>query len=292
MSTLNFDPKIFAMSALDAFVAKIAPLNAFSRSYSSEAVNRGSAIAVPRMDAVVATTFNQSYIGSGGTANTITVNLNQHRISTVDLTDVQRANSGLNPSQFAKQQGEGLAKIVLQDIWSVITTVNFGAAVLTTAGANYSKTSVRAFRKALAESDVDMDNLSLFLGTAEYDALLSDSNLSQAFQFGGNSVIRDADIARVLGFNVYESNIIPLNSISLIAFACHPDAIAVAFRALDEYIPDGEYLANDVVTHESGISLGYRLVYDKTTGKTHSNFECLFGYAAGLTPGLKLATKP
>jgi hypothetical protein len=293
MATLNFDPKIYIQAALDAFVANLAPMNAFARSYSPEAVSTGSAIHVPRVDAITATTFNQTYTGTGGTVGTITVTMDKHRITTVDLTDVQRLNTGLNPAVFARQQGKALAKLVMQDVWSLITTNNFGAAVLTTAGANYSKTSVRAFRKALADADVDMDMLSLFLGTTEYDALLSDANLSQAFQFGSNTPIRDAQIGRVLGFNVYESNIIPLNSISLIAFAAHPDSIAVAVRGFDAVVPDGKYEAFETVTDpESGLSMNYRLLYDDGTGKWHSSFECLFGYAVGLTPGLKLATKP
>jgi hypothetical protein len=293
MSTINFDPKIYANTALDAFVAALAPVRAFARDFSDLAVAKGSAVAVPRIDAITATTFNQSYTGSGGTVNAITVVLDKHRITTVDLTDVQRMNSGINPSQMARQQGKALAKLVLQDIWSLITTVNFGAAAVTTAGANYSKNSLRAFRKALAESDVDMDMLSVFLGTTEYDALLGDANISQSFQFGSNQAIRDGIVGRCLGFDVYESNIIPLNGISLNAFACHPDAIAVAMRRFDAVVPDSTYEAFETpVDDESGLSMNYRLYYDGGTGKMYSSFECLFGYSAGLTPGLKLATKP
>ena len=292
--TLNFNDAIYAQEVLNAFVAALTPLNAFSRDFSGESAQRGNAIYVPRIDAVTATTFNQSYIGTGGTVNTITVSLNQHRIQTIDLTDVQQLNSSAAKIEnFAAQQGKALAKIVLTDIWSIITTSNFTAATVTTAAANWSKTQARAMRKALAADNVSMDNISLILSVDAYDALLGDSTINQAYAYGSAAAIQEGKIPRLMGMSVYESNVIPLNSISLNSFACHPDAIAVAMRNVSAVVPAGVYQGLEVLTDPaSGISMGYRRYYDGTTGKTHASVECLFGYAAGLTPGLKLATVP
>lgn len=292
--TLNFNDSIYAQDVLNAFVATLAPLRAFSRDLSGATAAVGNAVYVPRIDAVTATTFNQSYTGTGGTVNTITVSLDKHRIQTIDLTDVQQLNSSAAKIEnFARQQGIALAKIVLQDIWSVITTTNFGAAVVTTAAANWSKTQVRAMRKQLSQSNVDLSMVSLVLDTETHDSLLGDSTINQAYAYGGAEAIREGRIPRLMGFNVYESNVIPLNSISLTAFACHPDAIAVAMRNINSVVPDGVYQGLETVTDPaSGISMGYRRYYDGGTGKVYASVECLFGYAAGLTPGLKIATVP
>ena len=111
MATVNFNDSIFAQEALQSFVAMLTPLNAFSKDFSGASAQKGNAIYVPRVDSVVATTFNQSYTGTGGTINTITVNLDQHRITTVDLTDVQQLNSSAaTVANMARQQGKALGK--------------------------------------------------------------------------------------------------------------------------------------------------------------------------------------
>ncbi len=294
MATVNFNDGIYAQEALNAFVSMLTPLNAFARDFSGLSAQRGNAIYVPRIDAVTSTTFNASYTGSGGTISTITVNLDKHRISTVDLTDVQQLNSSAAVVQnMARQQGKSLAKMVLQDIWSQLTIPNFGAAILTTAAANWTKTQVRAMRKALAESDVDMSKASLIADVDIYDALLGDSNITQAFQYGGSEAIREGRIPRLFGMDVYETNVLPSLTTTIGAFIVHPDAIAVAMRQFSSVVPTSAYEAFETVTDpESGITMQYRRLYDPNVGKMYASFECLFGYSTALTLGLKLATVP
>jgi len=294
MATVNFNDSIFVQEALQAFVAGLTPTNAFSRDFSGETNAKGDAIYVPRVDAITSTTFNQSYTVGGGTINTITVNLDQHRIAPMDLTDVQQLNSSAAKiDNMARQAGKSLAKMVLQDIWSVITTATFGAATVTTATANYNKDVLRTFRKALASNDVDMDMISWIGNVDCYDSLLSDDNIAHSNLYGGSEAIRDGNIPRVIGMDIYESNVIPLNSISLCAFATHPDAIAIAMRGFQDVVPSGAYEAFETATDdESGITMTYRRHYDPNVGKMYGNFECLFGYSAALTKGLVIATKP
>jgi hypothetical protein len=294
MATVNFNDGIYAQEALQAFVASLTPLNAFSRDFSSQAAQRGNAVYVPRVDAVTSTTFNQSYTGSGGTINTITVNLDKHRINTVDLTDVQQLNSSAAViTNMARQQGKSLAKMVLQDIWSQLTIPNFGAAIVTTAASNWSRTQVRALRKALIESDVDMSLASLVADVDIYDALLGDSNITQAFQYGGSEAIREGRIPRLFGMNVYETNVLPSLTTTIGAFIVHPDSMAVAMRQFSSVVPTSAYEAFETVTDpESGITMQYRRLYDPNVGKMYASFECLFGYSTALTLGLKLATVP
>jgi len=291
MSTIAFNDKIFLEQGLEAFVANLAPLRAFANDFSGATSRKGDAVIVPRVDAVTATTFDQSYETAGGEINAITVNLNQHKISTVDLTDTQAANH--SPAQignFARQQGKALAKMVLQTMWSIITPGTFGAAIVTTAAANWTRTQVRAIRKALIEGNADSDMLSLIVNSDIYDALLGDTNITQAFQYGGTEAIRDGRIPRVLGFDLYESNVIPTNGVTLFGFGVHPDSMAVAMRYLEPQAP-GEYLQVASATDDqSGITLGYRRHFNPGTGKHYASFECVFGFAAGITPGLKIIT--
>lgn len=294
MSTINFNDTIYVQEALQAFVASLTPLNVFSHDYSSYATAKGSAIIVPRVEVLTATTFNQDYTGTGGTINSITVNLNNHRIQTVDLTEDQMQNSSAATFQnFAAQQGIALAKIVLTDVWSTVTTTNFGTAVVTTSSANYTKTQIRAARLALRKRNVKTDMCGLVINEDAFDGILGDANVVQAMQYGGPEAIREGKIPRLLGMNLFPSNVIPSNSISLNGFIAHPDSIAVAMRRYGEAVPDGAYEAFEQVTDgDTGISMTYRRLFNKLTGKWHLSFETLFGYAVGLSLGLGVFTTP
>lgn len=294
MSTINFADKIFAMEALQAFNASIVPFNAFTKSYSSLAGKVGDAIVVPRVDVLSTTTFayaNNSdfpYEGSGGTVNAITVNLNNHQIVQVDITDIQAANS--SPAEavtFARQQGRALAKKVQQSVWASLIAANFGSAITAVSIASYGLSQLRAVRNTLMKRDVPKDQLSFIVNEDVYTNLLGDSNVTKALEYGGSEAIREGRIPRLIGANVYSTNILPANSISLVGMLVHPDSIALACRALIPQNPE-RYDAFEVLTADNGLTMGYRRHYNPGRGKMYANFECLFGFSVGLTLGLGL----
>jgi hypothetical protein len=248
---------------------------------------------VPLISGITATTFNQSYEVGGGAITFATVSMDKHRIASIDLTDVQVANSSASVmDNLAIQAGESLARIVLTDIWSAITVANFGAAILTTAGANYTIAQIGALRKALAQRNVPTDRLSFISDSEIYTGLLTSSGVAQALNYGGAEAVREGQIPRLLGMSIYESNIIPANAMTKLGgFVAHPDSIAIAMRYLEPQAA-GEYLAAEQVTASNGITMGYRRHYNTSTGKHFANFECLFGFTPALTLGLALVTIP
>ena len=193
---------------------------------------------------------------------------------------------------LAIQAGESLARIVLTDIWSAITVANFGAAILTTAGANYTIAQMGALRKVLAQRNVPTDRLSLIADSEIYTGLLTSNGVAQALNYGGAEAVRDGQIPRLLGMGIYESNIMPANAMTKLGgFVAHPDSIAIAMRYLEPQAA-GEYLAAEQVTASNGITMGYRRHYNTSTGKHFANFECLFGFTPALTLGLAIVTIP
>lgn len=292
MSTINRTLSIASQRALDVFLAKITPFNAFSRNYSAEAVAKGSAVQVPLISAITATTFNSTYTESGGTLNTVTVTMSNHRIATVDITDVQMLNTDVLVENFAPQLGSALAKIIQTDVWGLVLTTNYGNATLTTSSTVYTKTQVRQLRTALAKNNVDTSQCSFVCNEDIMDALLADTNIIQAFQYGGSEAIREGKIPRLLGVNVFPTNIMPTNSITLYGFMAHPDAIAIACRAFAPVVPDGAYEDFQTVADPSGITLNSRLLYNASTGKRHWSMECLMGYSVGVSKGLVIAAGP
>lgn len=297
MATIAFNDTIFAQTALVAFTAKLAPLAAFSRSLNDSAAKVGDAIVVPFISAATATTFNSTsanYQTGGGAVTHNTVSINQHKIVTFDITDLQAANSsGSRFDELAFAAGRALGDLVLQNIWKLITTTNFGSASITTLETNYSLASLIEMRKVLAGRNVDVDPgmCSFIHNTVVGATLLGTANVLNAYQIGDNQAARQGTLGQLVGFPTYETNILPTAATSLVAFAAHPDAINVAMRYL-EPLAAAEYLAVERVADPSGIVMGYRRSFNQATGVMYGAFECLFGTATGLTLGLVHGTKP
>jgi hypothetical protein len=149
--------------------------------------------------------------------------------------------------------------------------------------------NVRSLRKALSADKVPLEQRSLILDTDLYDGLLAQNNLSDASQFGARDAIVDARIPRVYGMSVYEMTSLPANGICFKGVAVHPNALAVAVRALPAQAPS-EYLAATTVTDpETGLSIGYRRHYSAASGRHFVSFEATYGFTRAITSAAKLA---
>jgi hypothetical protein len=294
MSTIAVNDKIFVQEALQAFTATLTPLNAFSRSYSSATARKGDAVSIPRVDALTTTTFayannsNFPYETDGGTIGQITVSLDQHQIVGVDITDIQAANaSSAEIVNFARQQGKALARKVLGNIWGIVLTTNFGLGVITTLSvADIGRLAISGARTLFGKRNVPLGNESLVVNMDVYQNLLNDANISQAFQYGGSEAIREGRIPRLLGMNVFSSNLLPGNSLSLAGMIVHPDAIAVAVRTLQPQASEAYLAVETAVDDETGLAFTYRRHFNPGRGKHYASFECLFGFTQALTLGL------
>ena len=296
MATINsaLNDKLLAQTALEAFTADLLPLSVFTTSYSNEVVRRGATVEVPLIANLTATTFDNSYESTGGTMNNVSISVDKHQIVTVSLSDTEYSKSSVAEiTKFATQQGRALAQAVLTSVFNLFVTTASSAAQYTatvTGASAFTLTNARALRKALSDDKVPLTDRSLILDSALYDSLLSQSNLLDASQFGIRDTIAEARVPRLLGMNVYESIILPSNSITLKGLAVHPNSVAVAIRALEPQAPS-EYLAASVVNDpQSGVTLGYRRHYAPSSGRHFVSFECVFGHSRAITAGAKLIT--
>jgi len=292
-----YNEKIYLQEVLNAYVAGMAPVAAFSRSFSSATARKGDAIIVPRVSAMSTTTFSYDnnggfpYEGSGGEVVAITLNIDKHQIVPCDVTDIQSVNSSVaDVTTFARQQGAALARKCITDIFGLINITNFGAAVATPVSiADTGVAQLREARLAMVNRRVPMDNLNLVSSAELYERLLADSNVTKSMDYGGSEAIREARIPRLLGMDIYETNALPLGgTLSLIGFVAHQDALGVAVRTL---MPQSSapYEAVEVVTDpQTGLSFTYRRHFNPGRGKMFANVECLFGFTTALTLGIGL----
>lgn len=289
MATVSSDlnDRLYSQLALESFVKTLAPLNVFSTSYSSDATARGASVEVPLVANLTATTFADSYEADGGTLNAIRVNIDKHKIVTVRISDTEYSkSSSADIQKFAYQQGRALAQAVLDDIWSAFTT-SYSSTV--TGLTTLTLANVRSLRKAMSADKVPLDQRSLILDSDLYDGLLSQSNLSDASQFGARDAIVDGRVPRVYGMNVYEVTSVPANSISLKGFAVHPNALAVAVRSLPAQAPSEYLAATTAADAETGLTINYRRHFNPSSGQHFASYSCTYGYVRGITAAAKLA---
>ena len=280
----NLDDEIISQAALESFTKILAPLRSFSTNFSAAPGTRGAQVLVPLVSALTATTFGGSYAVCSGTKTVTTINLTAHKIITVGQDDISAWNSSsASLESFGRQQGAALGTLVLQDILSLVTTANFSLATAVASTA-LDVPQLRAARLALNQNDVPADPRSLLIDCTPYDALLSVTNFVQAYMFKDNGVLAEGRVMRALGFDFYELNNL-FSGASVMGFACHPNAVAVAMRYLQPQDPSAYESAYAVTDPESGLTFGVRKHYDPNTGSRFLSMECNYGYAKGLSTG-------
>ena len=231
---------------------------------------------------------------TGGLLSAITVTLDKRKITPISLTHQQLAESS-NAGRWDKwayQLGKSMGATVLADVWSLITTTNFGAAIITTASANYTKTQLIEARKALRQAGVRGD-YSFISNMVIEGALLGDTNLVNYLNRGDTGAIKEGNLGKLIGMDIYSSDLIPANSASIVGFACGQDAIAFASRSLGQYLPSADFEAiEEMVDDETGLSALYTRHYSRASGTYFANMHMLYGYSTAVTGALKVFTTP
>jgi hypothetical protein len=273
--------EIVSQNALLALTKKIAPINAFTTNFSSEAARKGDTIRVlvetyPNEAADTKTTHS-AYSIRDLDSTTASITLSEPVYVSFALDDVEVASSSVvNLEIFGNGKGNKLAVKIMQDVLADITNQNFGAAAFVGAAGTFDADDVADVKDALDDADVPDEGRVLVLSNAYITNLLKD-NAIQSNPNIGSEPIREGVIGRLMGFDVIGSNIIPANNENLVGFACHPSAIAVAMRYLQPQ-PGNSYLRAEPMTDpRSGITMGVRDWYDNDSGVRKMVYECVYG---------------
>lgn len=288
LNLTTFNDKLYADEILQQVVDMLAPLRAFSTDFSSVAKMPGDTVVVGLFGNITSTTFTQATTvmeQTGGLISAVTVNLTARKITPVDLTSQQLADSS-NANKmdaFAYQMSQSLASMVMTDILSTFTVTDYGAPT-TTASANFKLDAIAAVRVALNSKLCPKQNRFLIIDDAVEAGIFSDTNLVLALNRGNGATINEGDIGRVLGFDVITTTNLPLNSISMIAIGCGKGAAAVAFRNVGDLLPDEEYAAKEVMTDSAtGLSMLYTRHWSRAQAKWFLNLQALYGYSKAIT---------
>jgi hypothetical protein len=219
----------------------------------------------------------------GGTKTVVTVTINRHKHVPIGQNDLDAANSSeASLISFARQQGSALAIAVLSDVFTLLTTGNFGVGATAISSTEMGVTQLRAMRLILNQANVPRTNRALMLDCTPFDALLGVTNFVQAHMMGDAMAIKEGRIPRALGFALNELNT-GFPGGSVMGFAAHASAIAIAMRYLQPQQGNTYMDARPIADPTTGLVMGLRDHYDNNTGTRYLNLEANYGYSAGLT---------
>lgn len=282
-------PRI-ADAALQAFVKSMTPIGRFSTSFSADPVNdrqRGNVVLVPLIGTLTATTFS-AYNVCGGTQTVITVTVNKHKhvpVGQKDLDALNNSNSSLD--QFGAQMGAALAQLVIEDIFTLLTTANYTSATAVASTA-LDVPQLRTARLLLNQANAPKTGRVCILDCVPYDALLAVTNFVQAQMFKDQSVLSEGRVMRALGMDFFELNNSFGSVNSVMGLVAAPSAIAIAMRYLEPQQPAQYDNTGAFSDPKTGATFGLRDVFDPLSGTRYMALECNYGYSAGITNAARL----
>lgn len=281
---LNDD--IIAKKLLTSFQAALAPLNMFSIDYSPEAEKEGATITVPLLRGLKASDKRNAYEEATGDMGSVQIKLSEYARATVDLSDEQYANcSSAKLEQWAEDMALAVAEKVITDVFALITPDNYPHLAVATPGMPISRL-IKGARKIMNKNKVPFTGRTFFPSVDAYDLLGDDPavRIASALHYGGTEYVREGQIPRYLGFNIFESSIIPESAAN--GFCVHPAAIAVATRALLPTKKEAYVESRVVKDKATGIALHFRRHYGTGVGKEFMSVECVYGFAVGRPEGI------
>jgi hypothetical protein len=279
----------WSQAALQGFTDFLAPLNTFSTDFGGAISQRGKTVHVPLYTGGGAvTSFAGDYTtGADETISDVSVTVDQHEFVTAKLSDIEKKNTVADLEQLGVQMGADLAKSVFQNVLAVVTNANYGAAAHTGAASAFDSGDVIDIKDACDTGLMPMTGRGLVLSSSYYNALLKDTAIKSANQYGTDQGIQAGLIPNLFGFRVYESTAVPANSENLVGFACNSSAIALAMRYLEPQDNNSYVRAEALSDPDTGAVLGLRQFYLPETGDMYMTLECNWGKAVGIAAGIE-----
>lgn len=274
-------------AVLYAFNDMLTPLSAFATDYAPDAGAKGQTVNIPVYPVGSAGAFGGDYTSNAdSTLTAVTVTVNQHQFDTAHFTDTEMLNSSAaNYEAYGRQLGAELATTVFQDVLSVVTNANYGGAAFTGAASTFDSDDVVDIKDA-DDTDKMPVGRSLVLSSSYYNALLKDSSIKNATNYGTDSGVQAGLIPNLYGYQVFESTAIPANSENLVGFSASPTAIAIATRYLEPQDGHNYADARPLIHEGTGVTLGVRRWHEPESGKMYITYEANYGFSVGQAAAL------
>jgi hypothetical protein len=252
---------------------RLAPLRIFSTDFSNEVRKSKETIQVPLVTATSATTTNPTDFtpASDVTVGKATVTLD-HYSQFFGITQADLA-LGHRLENLVRINLNALADKLFSVAITPITTVNFGAATVTTTTITPGSGHLASLWSAISKSD----RKGLVVTPEIYSKLIPTNADFLPLQNGA------------YGFDqgIYYANSFSGAVAGLDGFAVSPEAVAVAsaMPVIDPAVANLLYVSDNVTLEQLGMTVMYNITASQSTRTVTASVEVMFGSAAGLTSG-------
>jgi hypothetical protein len=293
----DVDPALATNTLLDytlrAFKRAMLPLSAFSTKFNDVQIRRGKNVEVPYYPLVTAASkdFDTCYVFDDdytlGTRE-VPVNKRKYQEFTITGDDLARLPQ-LKVEEMGRMYGEKIAYDILEDILTVVTAANFGAAAFTGASTTFDSDDVTDLATVADIIPWPKTGRSLVVTPAYKGNLFKDGDVRLEYAYGDAGVIRDDMLPKVGGFGFDWSPAIPANGENLVGFISFPSAILVAFSPVAPPPMARKVMSQyEVVADpDTGIMLEYRAWGDPGCDADYHVIEANYGYAKGEADALR-----
>ena len=279
----SFDPSLITDvlrdTAITVLQSRLAPLNAFSTDFSADEIAPRKTVQVPIATSGSTTLVNPSSFESGDSAlDNVAVTVNQYA-QPFHVTN-NELQQGHRLERLAKINLHQLANRIIDVALAPVTEANFGAAAVDVNSADqFSPAELKTLWASLKDGDVR----NVVLDGSLYAQFLP-TNL-ESFNVAANG--RNAGMYGFDGF--FYNNRFNGAGVSILGFACSPQAIAVASGLPASSPVDAAMLAQDVITiPDLGLSVQYNLWTSSATRSLWASYDVMFGAAKGDGSALKI----
>ena len=262
--------KAASESAIIAAHKNIAKLSLFAKNFRELNGKPGQSIAVPVYNLSDAAAFDaQNNYGSG--TNEVggeLINLDQHLVKPVSITDVEEAETGI---AWAKDTAGAIADSLTRGVNAYVFGLINSTNVTQTATTPTTKQTVAGLYAIAEQNDIPVDRAVVALGPTQFATVLG---MLDANVYGGSEAVRLGVIEGLYGFKgfVCTSNLPEGTNGAIIC----DSAIGVASRYLAPGT-EGAYPEAWSATDEDGFTLGFRRFMDLNTGTNKFAGDVLFG---------------
>ena len=259
-------------SAVMAAHANIAKLALFAHTFTELDGRPGESIAVPVYDLSSSGQFVAGTNDYGTAANEVggmLVNLDQHLVKSIAITDKELAFTGIN---WVKDSAYALADRITRDVnkyaMGLFNTTNV---TLTATLDVSSKTAVASLYKTAADNDIPVDRAVVILGPTDFAKVLAmvDYNM-----IGSGDYIKTGVINNLFGFKAFVCSTFLQSGVKGVI------ALDSSLGVCSKYLAPmtaGAYPEAWSATDENGFTIGFRRFMNLNTGADIFACDSLFG---------------
>lgn len=297
MSTNTFaglSADIIAQAGLKTLLPKLARLSVLSTDFSSEVAQSGETVVTRIASPFTSSTYAGSYVSANAVSTAKSVTLGEPDYVQIEVKPKEAATYSFDRivDTFLEPAANAVVKSIFDKAFSEVTAAN-GIGTFKDLGANpadFDRADVVALAKTMSDANIDPEGRILMLGVAPYSGLVSDNTVAQVFSLGGSEVMRENNVGRLHGVDIYETNIIgtgvggsifQFNDDSAVAgVAGNKSSFIVVSRA--PAVSAATYADISVATDPaSGFSFAVMKFFDPVSGKHFLRLEWLTGVALG-----------